>query len=348
MQKINTYRAGCCILASLVLLLSCPEGRADESGGAGNSSTFSIFFENDLFADTDRNYTNGVKLSWVSPDLTEYAKSDKLPKWSLPLVARLPFINEPGLKRNIAFSLGQNMYTPRDIARSDLITDDRPYGGWTYFGCAFHSKNDRRLDSWEVQLGMVGPDSRTDETQKLVHRLREIQRPNGWDNQINNEPGLAAVYEQKRRLFYMTLKQSLFAMDAISHFGGALGNVSIYGNIGAETRLGWNIPMDFGDSLIRPAGDTNAPFASGNERFGIYGFLSMDSRVVMRDIFLDGNTNSQSHSVDRKPLVADISAGVSLIIRGLKISYAQALRTREFRGQDRHHSFGSITVSYTF
>ncbi|OPX34630.1 MAG: hypothetical protein B1H11_10530 [Desulfobacteraceae bacterium 4484_190.1] len=75
--------------------------------------------------------------------MTGYAKSGKLPAWALPLVYKLPFINEPGLQRNVALSLGQNMYTPKDISQKDLIKGDRPYAGWTYFGIAFHSKNER-------------------------------------------------------------------------------------------------------------------------------------------------------------------------------------------------------------
>ena len=123
---------------------------AKPCSAAKDWQTFSFYFENDLFVDTDQGYTNGVKLSWISPDLTGYTESDRLPDWSLPLIRRLPFINEPGLQRNIALSVGQNIYTPEDISRKELIEDDRPYAGWTYFGIAFHSKNDRRLDSMEV------------------------------------------------------------------------------------------------------------------------------------------------------------------------------------------------------
>ena len=46
------------------------------------SWTATLRFENDLFADTDRNYTNGIKLSWISPDLDHFRDSDKLPEWS--------------------------------------------------------------------------------------------------------------------------------------------------------------------------------------------------------------------------------------------------------------------------
>jgi hypothetical protein len=68
----------------------------------------------------------------------------------------------------------------------------------------------------------------------------------------------------------------------------------------------------------------------------------------MRDIFLDGNTFRDSHDVDRNLLVGDLLAGVTLGYGGLKLSLAQVLRTREFKGQTRDHRFGSITLSYAF
>ncbi len=321
--------------------------------GAEGFGTFSVYFENDFIADTDQNYTNGVKLSWISPDLTRYAEIDKLPDWSLPCIRRLPFINEPGLQRNIALSVGQNMYTPEDISRKELIEDDRPYAGWTYFGIAFHSKNDRRLDSMEIQLGIVGPESFAEETQEFVHETRDFQRPNGWDNQIKNEPGLAVVYERKWRLLQAGAAGGM-GFDAITHLGGALGNVYTYANGGVETRLGWNLPRDFGTCLIRPAGDTNAPVdaqdprLSGNYGFGLNVFASVEGRAVLRDIFLDGNTFTDSHSVDKKHFVADIAAGVGLIIHRFKLSYAHVFRTKEFKKQKHGHSFGSITLSFSW
>jgi len=321
--------------------------------GAKNIGTLSFYFENDCFARTDRYYTNGVKVSWISPDLTAYRQSGKLPAWSLPLIRRLPFINKSGLQHNIGLCMGQNMYTPREISRQDLIENDRPYAGWGYVGVGFHSKNERRLDSIEIQIGMVGPASFAEQTQKFVHKLGGWQQPNGWDNQIKNEPGLVFVYERKWRFFRAGAFEGL-GFDAISHLGGALGNVYTFANTGIEARLGWRIPSDFGASLIRPAGDASAPVSakdprlSGNQGFSINLFGSIDARAVGRNIFLDGNTFRESHSVDKKYFVADLAAGVSLIIHRFKISFARVMRTKEFKGQEDSQSFGSITLSLSW
>lgn len=340
-------------LVTFCLLFTVRVSAEEEKKIEEKSWTFSFYFENDLFADTDQNYTNGVKLTWISPDLTRYAESEQLPEWGLKIVRCLPFINEPGFQRNIGFSVGQNMYTPEDISRSDLIEDDRPYGGWLYFGAAFHSKNDRRLDSMEIQVGMVGPASFAEETQTFVHRLRDIQIPQGWDNQIKNEPGLAVVYERKWRAMVMGRPGGM-GFDAIPHLGATLGNVYTYANAGVELRLGWNLPVDFGTSLIRPAGDTNAPAGSGDLRlsgwneFGVHLFGALNGRAVLRDIFLDGNTFRDSHSVDKKPFVGEAVAGVSVIYGRFKLSYAQVFQTKFFDIQKDNHSFGAISISFSY
>ncbi len=346
-----------CFLAVFLLIGSfgTPTNAMGESQiDPSKSWTFSVYFENDLFVGTDQSYTNGVKLTWISPDLTHYAQGDTLPKWSLPLVKRIPFINEPNHQRNIAISLCQMMYTPADIARFDLIPDDRPYAGWLYLGVAFHSKSLRRLDSMEIQLGAVGPLSFAENAQKVVHEMRNIQRPNGWDNQLENELGIAIIYERKYRLLQLGSGEG-WGFDNIVHIGAALGNVYTYANAGTEIRLGWNIPQDFGACLIRPGGDTNAPTGKTDSRLskqhpvGIHIFGAVDGRAILRDIFLEGNTFGRSHYVDREDYVADMIAGVSLNIYRFKLTYAQALRTKEFDCQkENQHSFGSIAVSFSY
>ena len=341
----------------LVLIFLCfiifSEARADHHP-PDDSWTFTFRFENDLFASTDRDYTNGIKLSWISPDLTRFRDSETLPDWGNAIVRNLPFSQDEGLQRNIAFSVGQNIFTPGNIDIPDLIPDDRPYAGWLYGSIAFHNKDYRHLDTFEIQAGFVGPLSFAEETQNFIHKIRGIDKARGWDNQIENEPGLALVYEHKDRV--VTPRTfSGFGFDAITHYGGAVGNVFTYANAGIEMRLGWNLPTDFGTSLIRPGGETNAPADTRDPRyqqighgFSLHAFAATTGRLVLRDIFLDGNTFRDSHSVDKELLVGELIAGVSLIYDSVKISYAQVFRTLEFEEQDSGHNFGSVSISYTY
>ncbi|MEX0828505.1 MAG: lipid A-modifier LpxR family protein, partial [Haliea sp.] len=58
------------LLMPIYLLL--PTLAAANERNVSESWTASFMFENDLFGDSDQSYTNGIKISWVSPDLTDY------------------------------------------------------------------------------------------------------------------------------------------------------------------------------------------------------------------------------------------------------------------------------------
>ena len=322
-----------------------------------------VHFENDLFADTDSQYTNGIKVTAVSPDLTSwFTQRDDLPDWLRDLLPleHLPLVTDEGIARTFAFSAGQNTYTPDDTTRRELINDDRPYAGWLYLGATFQTRSEDQQDTFEVQIGVVGPYSFAEESQTKVHRLRGFSIPQGWDNQLRTEPGLVLAYERTWRHRLAGSMRSGPGTDLLTRAGGAVGNVAVYLSTGAQLRVGWNLPLDFGYSVIRPGGVSQISslpqantrgdsFASlRTPRWSAYAFIGAEGRVVGHDIFLNGNSFRDSHSVDHNPFVADVMAGLTASYRGLKLSLARVIRSREFRGQSKSHRFGSITVSYAF
>jgi len=313
---------------------------------------FNVYYENDLFAGTDNNYTNGIKLSWVSANLADYINDPCLPKWVRQL-NRFSQTLQPGAfeTRNMVVSFGQSMYTPTDNARSDLIANDRPYAGWLYLGFAYNARNAREMDTVEIDIGMVGPASLARQSQNTIHDWRGIDRFNGWDNQLNNELGIQFVKERKNKVLVIS-RADAPKIDAITHYGFSLGNVKTYLNAGLEMRIGSYLPDDFGTSPIRPASDSNAPLPINAARRlsngGIHAFVGVDARAVAHNIFLDGNTFSNSHSVAKEYLVGDVSAGIAWQWVGGKITYAQYWRSKEFRQQKDTQSFGSLTLSLEY
>ncbi|MFT4561099.1 MAG: lipid A 3-O-deacylase [Gammaproteobacteria bacterium] len=343
----------CTLLVSALLAVATNTLAVESAKSPASSSTFSVLFENDLFGDTDQQYTNGVQLSWESPDLTRYADAERLPEWLLPIVTNLPWINEPDTQRNVGFSVGQKMFTPNNTQSSKLVADDRPYAGWLYGALGFTSKTAKRMDRFEFEFGVIGPAAQGEEAQNFIHDLRDLAKTRGWSHQLRNEPGFALIYERKWRP-YASTNANGFGYDIITHAGGALGNVYVYANAGAETRIGWNLPGDFGTSYIRPGGNSNAPTTVNDPRMrgsracGAYVFAALTGRVVGRDIFLDGNTFANSHDVSKKNFVGDFIVGGSLVFYRYKLSYAQVFRSREFDRQRDKPNFGSISLSVTF
>ena len=121
------------------------------------------------------------------------------------------------------------------------------------------------MDRFEFQLGVLGPAAQGEGTQNFVHDFRDLTKTKDWSHQLDNEPGLALIYERKWRIFKSTNSHGL-GYDVITHAGAAIGNVFVYGNGGAEARFGWNLLGDFGTSYIRPGGNSNAPTTINNQR----------------------------------------------------------------------------------
>ncbi|MEX0941410.1 MAG: lipid A deacylase LpxR family protein [Pseudomonadales bacterium] len=318
--------------------------------------TLNLYFENDLFTQTDLGYTNGGRASWVSPDLNDYINDPALPDWLKSVNKGLAFFNKvrDGQKRNVIFSIGHNLFTPEDFTREDLIEDDRPYAGWLFTSFSYQTRNEDQLDTLEASFGVVGPAAIGQQVQDVIHDARGVPRFEGWENQLQNEFGFIFLWEHKRKISHEYNSETRFGFDLIGHTGIAIGNVRTYLNGGGEFRLGWAIPDDFGTSALRPGGDNSTPDAvwdpraKGWAKWGIHAFISFDSRLVGRNIFLDGNSFEDSHSVQKKLLVTDGAVGLSFIYGGFKISYAQIFRSKEFMLQPQSHSYGSLAFSYTF
>ena len=318
-----------------------------------------FFLENDLFANTDLNYTNGIRFSTISPDLESFQdpNGQKYP-WVEKLNNMLEFVHpspsnpaDDPVRHNMVISFGQLMFTPTDRMRTTVDPTDRPYAGYLYLGLGYHARTSNTLHSTEFNFGVVGPAALARQSQNLVHRVLGVDQFKGWDNQIDNEAAFQLIFERKHK--NKIINTNWFdglQFDTITHWGASLGNVGSYLNAGAELRMGWDLPDDFGTSTLRPGGDNNTPgnMQRSDSPFRLHGFLASDARLVGNNIFLDGNTFHNSHSVQRRPLVADIAIGVAGTYKKLRFSYAHIYRTREFKQQLRAQFFGSFSLSYRY
>jgi hypothetical protein len=309
-----------------------------------------VYFENDVVANTDQHYTNGVKLSWISADLVGWGQSG----WRKTFIERLPFVNRPGGQKNIGLALGQNIYTPLDIQATIPDPTDRPYAGWSYVELSFVSKTPAISDTLSIQAGIIGPYSQAEDTQRIVHEWVRTTRPRGWDYQLRNELGVNVAFERRWRLYGRALVQRV-GVDLIPHAGASIGNVQTYANAGGTVRLGLNLPSDFGVQLARagsvggsPADDLD-PRVALDRNFSLFVFGAVDGRAMARDIFLDGNTFRDSRSVDKESFVSDVSAGLGLIAGPWQLTYTQVWRTKEFKTQrGDYNNFGSVTLSRAY
>lgn len=320
------------------------------NGRARRAGLFTLYFENDYFGGTDEHYTNGAKLSWMTPDLTDWGQRG----WRRGFLDALPFVNRPETEKNFGFSFGQAIYTPHNTDVTVPDPTDRPYAGWSYLELSFISKDTRRADIVSIQAGVVGSNSRAEQTQKTVHRILGNDIPQGWDHQLRNEPGLNLVYERRQRLVGRALGDRL-GIDLVPHVGVSLGTVQTYANAGTLLRLGVNLPTDFGVALSRGGaigaapGDDRDPRVAPDRDASVFVFGAAEGRAVAHDVFLDGNVWKDSPSVKKENFVADLSVGLGIIAGRWQLTATLVHRTREFETQrDDWSAFGSVTLSAAF
>jgi lipid A 3-O-deacylase len=306
--------------------------------------------ENDSIAfDSDKYYTQGLEFIYLGPDVGAdsgwIGPFDTLADWG-------PFDTSGAgdVSRRYEIMLGQSIFTPKDTAREDPDPDDRPYAAWFYGGVGLIQDTDRRrLDHLELLVGVVGPAAFGKTTQNDWHQYIGITESRGWDEQLENEPGLMLSYERKWRL-YAPIGGG-FGFDAIPELGVTVGNVMTYAETGGMLRFGRNLEADYGPARIRPAlsGTTyfNGDYLDGP--FGFYVFVGTQGRAVARNVFLDGNTFEDSNEVDSKTLVGDLSGGLSLFWGSdVKLDASVTYRTEEFDGQDDPAKTANINLTVGF
>ena len=92
--------------------------------------TLLIHFENDIFYDEDRYYTNAVQFRLISRDLDTLAANGILPEGISGLLEKVPFPGTGSATRyDLSFAFGPQIYTPQDTDTKELQKDDRPYAG---------------------------------------------------------------------------------------------------------------------------------------------------------------------------------------------------------------------------
>lgn len=343
------------VAAALLSALALPAWAADgcprDTRLADYPPMVSLRVDNDLFAGRDEGYTSGVGLTLVSPNLRDYVDDPCLPAPARLVNRYLEWLQPEGFEQqNMVVTLGQGIFTPGDGTRRDLIVEDRPYAGALLVGFGYNARQGNWLRTTQLLVGMVGPASLAEKTQRLIHKFTGSDNFEGWDHQLHNEPVLNLVHERLWRSEVRPLGGGSLQWDAITHAGGAVGNLNAHANTGLELRLGHRLPDDFGSSPVRPAGSNTAPTRSGPELSGWSwnAYIAMDARWVLRDMTLDGNTFRSSHSVDREPLVGEAAVGFAVSRGRTRFALARYFRTREFKGQDERPSYGSFTITHAF
>lgn len=285
------------------------------------TNEFQIYIENDKWTGTDRYYTNGLKFGFGT-DAGRLADLLNAPSESL-----LRRITHGTGCVQLGLFFGQNMYTPRRITVAAPQPNDRPWAAWLYVGGVAQRVEQDKLQTVEIDIGMVGPAALGRQVQTEWHHLVGADTPQGWGNQIPNQPGVLVAFLEKRKYAYGSI-------EFVPHAGVSVGNVMTLARTGGIVRWGHNM-SGFGPDTIEPGGamlqaSRIRAGQDGVRSYEWYAFAGADLRAVAYNIFLDGPWLRESPGVDRRVFVHDWTAGLSARISTVRMSLTRVHRSEEF------------------
>ncbi len=290
----------------------------------GTRSAFSVLDDNDFFGRwSDKYYTNHTRLSFtLGADGTD------------------------SVNHSYFFSLGQEIYSPKDREATVPDPRDHPYAGYLYASAGYALFDDDLAILQETQLGVTGDWSLADKVQCEYHRLIDEVRPAGWETQIHNRVVVQAIGEIRKRIMLDgACGNEAYGADVILHGSGGLGNLRGTVSAGAEIRAGWNLPKDFDAAdMRRSASVTFDPQVSRS----IYGFLDLQADAVLWDKTLTGN-NGSGADITAYPFVGQAMLGIGIVYDRFMLTVFQAARTRDFTSQDKDFfAYGGFRLSVFF
>ncbi len=284
---------------------------------------------------SDRYLSNNINVAVVTENVPEFLKKlmSQSPQTSYMLVA------------------SQYLYTPENLDSKEIVKNDRPYAGWLFTRIQSTDRKQNYLIISGIEVGVVGPASGASQIQKLVHQLTGSSEPSGWKNQLNNELGVN-VYHMRALSFRRDSKY--IDHELVAHAGASIGNVNTHMQTGLLYRIGYNIPDDMGAAFI--TADEMAQTGTGDnsligpaptsDRMTVYFFMGADTRLVARDIFLDGNTFSSSHSVEKENSIWGLKYGIVIGRKNFEVGFANVITSDRFNGQREKSHNGMIFFRY--
>lgn len=277
---------------------------------AKESSWLAVTLDNDILVGQDNGYTNGVFFSWF--DIGDQ-KDRFMPGW---LAAPLSWsLDVESAKTTLqAYALGQIMVTPEDITIENPPINDLPYSGSLLFNYTFITMAGAYADSVGTVVGVVGPSSGAEATQKWVHDRFDADDPEGWDTQLDDE----IVFQLSRARLWRTWSASDDRMDLLILGEAGVGTLSSFIASGMLFRFGSDLSRSFATPLLINSRSANPAAIEG----GWYLFAGLRFEYVFNLIYTDGNTYRDSRSIDYDRSQVGITTGVAYSWENVSVTFA--------------------------
>lgn len=303
------------------------------AGRAVADDALSLYVENDSRSlkpngNTDRHYTHGGKLVYLTQPGWQWL--DSFADWD-------PAGDVPA-DTVVGFFVGQNIYTPDNVDNpARRKPEDRVFAGWLYTGLFAQRATDNLMEHIELNVGVIGPSSHAEQSQRCIHNVLNSNPPKGWEDQIGDEPAADFTWLRQQRLmdgcFAPTEKT-----DFLAEYGFTAGSVHRHAQAGLTFRYGFNLRHTFGPGRL-DFPDGISALRKTDEKSG-YLFARAAVRAVEHNRFLTG--------LSHEPFLGQFQVGAVYQYKKLQLGYSQTFFTQEYKQQTANDSFGALTVSWTF
>jgi lipid A 3-O-deacylase len=292
---------------------------------------FRINYENDYFTATDRDYTQGIYIEWVTPRLRHF-----------PLTALLWHPRNGIIKYGLAIE--DDTYTPNHYERPEIQYGDRPFADALFLKSFLVSVNEDRREriGTQVSIGVIGPAAGGEGMQEGIHRwLHDIQ-PKGWANQIKNGPVLNYQVNYEKELYADRDQFSLSSYNSLR-----IGTLSDKASTGLTGMVG-----NFYSPFAGDRGLTARGHRPRLKKVQYYFYDQLSVNFIGYDATLQGSLfdHSSPYTIpggELNRLTAQNRWGFVLILKKLYLEYYQTGLTEEFH-TSVYHRTGGIQVGFGF
>ncbi|HEY9031660.1 MAG TPA: lipid A deacylase LpxR family protein [Kangiella sp.] len=342
-MSANTMQTAVAMLALCFSPLSIAAGEAPfaEQELEEPDTFVTITVENDLFAGRDGGYTNGFGVSWGSGPY-KTLDGTKSPEWLQAMGKTFVVHDDKEHFYGASYSIFQGIQTPSDITNPNVQPDDLPYAGILGWRGTVHSWTESRAEQFSLLLGVVGPASLAEQSQKTVHKITGSDKPMGWDYQLHNEPVFAL--QARRSWRYEIRNGDGHGIDFIGMLEASGGNFSSYVAGTYMVRWGLNLERSHAAISVLPGRGINPLAGTNSEEY--YVFFGVQPRYVFNDVFVNGNTFRNSPSVTLKNEQLIYSTGFVWNWKNWGLLFSLAETTSTFEERKGNAKFGSVSISY--
>lgn len=272
---------------------------------------------NDVVFQTDKYYTNGINLEYISEN-----------NFSL-----LHFLHNSESVSFNAVTLRQDIFTPQKMNGGEYTGLDRPFASYLLLGSRKTSLNyDKKfLFTSQFEVGVLGKNAGGDLVQNGVHAaLPTSSIVHGWENQVKSDLALNYGIEIEKGF----VNHSWFGLSG--HINGKLGLPYTYAGAGLTLRAGEY--LDYFSSLG----------LYGNNGWRMHVFTKFDANAVFYNGTIQGGLFNPVHEANRPELntfVYTVKSGLNLTYKNHNFEIGMQQVSPEFKNGTMHR-WGY--VSFTF